>query len=299
MSAMKNGGEGIEPEAVDVRDPQRFAYLGTNRSIIVRRSLLATALGSIPVPVVDDYVAGRVLAGLLMRVAEQRKVDLPQGSAELLADPRESSTIRHATVTAITLVALRLAWRKFSALMAASQGAEEMATTFQFATLFDHYCAKLHVGGAIDRKRAYYLRKAIHETVERTEKSTLVAGFRDGARVLGRSLLEAPRWLTTRLTTLAQRWVATRGNPDATFDPAADVAAAGETKWLDRATQAVESRLGGIGHDYLSVLVDDFERRWNAILAAQAAEEKAGQKAGENAGEIPGTKTPPPASGSN
>jgi len=287
MSASKNGSEGVEPEHVVAYDPQRFAYLAANRSIIVRRSLLATALGSIPVPVVDDYIAGRVLAGLLMRVAEQRKVDLPQGSAELLADPRESSTMRHATITAISLVALRMAWNKFSALLQVSQGAEEMATNFQFATLFDHYCAKLHVGGAVDRKQAYQLRKAMHETVEHMEKAALVSVFRDGARVLGRSLLEAPRWLTNRLGTLAQRWVATRGNAEATFDPAADVAETGETKWLDRATQAVEARLAGLGHDYLAVLIDGFERRW---AAAQAAAQTA---------QTGGDKPPGPAAGSN
>jgi hypothetical protein len=271
-------GEGIEAEKIEARDPQRFTHLGANRSVIVRRSLMATALGAvIPVPVMDEYVAGRVRAGLLMRLAEQRKVDLPQSSAELLADPKESSTIRHATLTAMTLVALRLAWRKFFALLAAGRGAEEMASTFQFATLFDHYCAKLHVGGAIDRKRAYDLRGAIHDTVERTEKATLVSVFRDGGRVLGRSLLEAPRWLTTRLGTLAQRWVSSRGNPEATFDPAADLGQEGdgETQWLDRAAQAVESRLGGVGHDYLGALIDDFEGRWQAVCTANAAAEKA------------------------
>jgi hypothetical protein len=208
-----------------------------------------------------------VRAGLLMRLAEQRKVDLPQGAAELLADPKEDSTVRHATLTAMTLIALRMAWRKFFALLAAGRGAEEMASTFQFATLFDHYCAKIHVGGGIDRKRAYELRAVIHDTVERTEKATLVAVFRDGGRVLGRSLLEAPRWITTRVGTLAQRWISTRGNAEATFDPAADIAPEGETQWLDRASKAVEERLGGVGHDYLGILIDDFERRWAAAVA--------------------------------
>jgi hypothetical protein len=264
-------GPGIWPEAVPPTDPKRFAHLVVNRSLVVRRSLLATALGGvIPVPVMDDYVAGRVRAGLLMRLAEQRKVDLPRPSAELLADPKESSTIRHATITAVTLIALRLAWRKFFALLAAGRGAEEMAATFQFATLFDHYCAKIHVGGGIDRKRAHELRAVIFATVERTEKATLTAVFRDGGRVLGRSLLEAPRWLSGRLGTLAQRWVSTRGNPEATFDPAAEVAPEGESQWLDRAAHAVEERLAGVGHDYLGVLVDDFEERWAAVTAAAA-----------------------------
>ena len=264
-------GPGIEPEKVEAQDAGRFAYLAVNRPVIVRRALLSTALGGvIPVPVMDEYVSGRVRAGLLMRLAEQRKVDLPQSAAELLADPPEASTVRHATLTAMTLIALRLAWRKFFALLAAGRGAEEMASTFQFATLFDHYCAKIHVGSGIDRKRAFELRAVILATVERTEKATLVAVFRDGGRVLGRSLLEAPRWITTRLGTLAQRWVSTRGNAEATFDPAADLAPEGETQWLDRASKAVEDRLGGVGQDYLGILIDDFERRWAASVSQAA-----------------------------
>jgi hypothetical protein len=253
----------IEPERVEVRDGKRLHYLGANRGLIVKRSLLATAVGGvIPIPVVDDYVASRVRAGLLMKLAEQRQVDLPQSSAELMGDPREGSALRNATLTAITLIALKLAWRKVFAVLAAGRGAEEMANTFQFATLFDHYCAKLHVGAGIDRQRASELRALIHGTVERTEKVALVAIFRDGSRILGRSLLEAPRWLTTRLGTLAQRWMSTRGDVAATFDPAADVAASGQSQWLDRASAAIEERLGLLGSDYLSLLIDDFERGW-------------------------------------
>ncbi len=259
-----HGAVSVEAEKLEIRDAARFRYLSANRGLIVKRSLLATVVGGlIPIPVVDDYVASRVRAGLLMKLAEQRHVDLPQSSAELMGDPREPSMIRHATLTAITLVALKLAWRKVFAVLAAGRGAEEMATTFQFATLFDHYCAKLHVGAAIDRQRASELRQHIHQTVERTGKATLVAVFRDGSRILGRSMLEAPRWLSTRLVTLAQRWTSTRGNVAATFDPAAEVAAgAGETQWLDRASSAVEERLSLLGNDYLTILIDDFDRRW-------------------------------------
>jgi hypothetical protein len=253
----------VEAERVEVRDGKRLQYLAANRGLIVKRSLLATLAGGIiPIPVVDDYVASRVRAGLLMKLAEQRHVDLPQSAAELMGDPREGSTLRNATITAITLVALKMAWRKVFALLAAGRGGEEMVNTFQFATLFDHYCARLHVGAAIDRQRASELRTLIHQTVDRTEKAALIAIFRDGSKILGRSLLEAPRWLTTRLGTLAQRWTSTRGDVAATFDPGADVGASGQTQWLDRASGAVEERLSLLGTDYLALLIDDFERRW-------------------------------------
>src|SRR6185295_15610258 len=68
------------------RGPHRTTgHLGSNRSLIIRRSLLATAVGGVvPIPVMDDYLAGRVRAGMLMRIAERRHVDLLPSSAELL-----------------------------------------------------------------------------------------------------------------------------------------------------------------------------------------------------------------------
>jgi hypothetical protein len=284
----------VVPERVEPRDPRQLAHLAANRGIIVKRSLMVTAVGAvIPVPVMDEYVAGRVRAGLLMKLAQLRNVDLPPSAAELMGDPREASMVRNATLTAITLVALKLAWRKIFALLAAGRGAEEMVSNFQYATLFDHYCATMHVGGPVDRQRAADLRKVMHATVERTEKATLTAIFRDGGKILGRSLLEAPRWVSLRLTSLAQRWVSTRGDVSATFDSAADVAAEGENQWLDRASSAVESRLGDLGTDYLAILIEDFEARWakHTSDAAEAAAKKPAS-AGASTGASPGETTP-------
>ncbi len=294
----------IDAELVEAPRPERVAHLRDNRPLIIKRSLLATALGGmIPIPVVDDYVAGRVRAGLLMRLAEQRQVDLAASSAELLGDPREGSGLRNATITAMTLVALKFAWRKFFALLAAGRGAEEMATTFQFATVFDHYCSRVHVGGPIDRDRAARLRRVIHETVAAHEKTALVTVFREGGKVLARSVLQAPGWVQARLATLAQRWFATRGNVGATLDAAADLPD-GESQWLDKATATVEGRLGAYG-GYLAELLTDFEERWKASEEAHAKAgggEGGGGEGGEphasDSGEKPMPR-PPGASGKN
>lgn len=262
----RNGQDDRKPvlvgaEQVSEPDPLRLAHLAENRTLIVKRSLLATALGAfVPLPVMDEYVAGRVRSGLYMRLATSRNVDLPSSAADVLAEPREGSTARNATITAATLVALKLAWKKFFALLAVGRGAEEMATNFQFATVWDHYCARLHVGGGVSRAHADELRRAIHSSVDRVEKATLVAVFRDGSRILGRSALEAPRWMSQRLAAHAQRWVRTGGNPAAA--PLEDLPVGEDTAWLDRAAHAVEERLATVGNDYLGILVDHFEERW-------------------------------------
>lgn len=252
----------VGAELVTGGDPDRLAHLAQNRPFIIRRSLLATALGGfIPLPVMDDLISGRVRAGLYMRLAETRQVDLPQTAADLLADPRDTSTLRNATLLAATLIAIKLAWRKFFALLAAGRGAEEMATTFQFASLVDHYCAKLHVGGGVSRSQASELRKVILVAIERTEKVVLVSVFREGGKVLGRSILEAPRWVSDRLSGHAERWVQTGGRPDAPFGSAVNPGTP-EAAWLERAARAVEARLASVGTEYVAKLVDRFEEAW-------------------------------------
>jgi len=252
---------GVEP--VTPRDPRRLDHLGQNRRLIVRRSLLASALGGlIPVPVMDDLVAGRVRAGLYMKLAATRQVDLPAPSAEILAEAKGGSALRNITITAATLLALKLAWRKFFAMLAVGRGAEEMATVFQAATLFDHYGAKLHVGGAISRAQAVELRQAIHTSVGRTSKTKLVGAFREGGRILGRSVLEAPAWVSRSLARHAERWLRTGGHPEAVPAGWPPEETEEERTWLDRAAHAVDEGLSNLGQGYLEDLIDDFETEW-------------------------------------
>ena len=243
----------------------RLDHLAENRRLVVRRALIATAVGgAIPIPVLDDYFAGRVRAGMLMKIGERRQVDIASSSAELLGDPRDGTAVRNATMTAATLLALKLAWRKYFAVLALGRRAEEMATTFQLGVLFDHYCAKLHVGGEIDRTQATLLRVTIHGALAESERAALVTAFREGTRVLGQSALEAPAWMSAKVERAAHRWAESGGrsaDPGDALD--ADEAGVG-ARWVDRAAGAVEERLARAGHGYLLGLVTAFERRLKA-----------------------------------
>lgn len=246
----------------------RLDHLRPHRRLIVRRSLLATVVGGVvPIPVADDYVSGRVRAGLLMKLAEKRQVDLAQSSAELLADPREGSLVRNATLTAAMLLAMKLAGRKLFAVLAVGRRAEEMAMTFQMGTLFDHFCARLHVGAGLDRTQAIRLRAVIHATLAETEKGAVVGVFRDGGRIMGRSMLEAPAWVSARFQKAAEQWVRSGGQPGVTLPDDDAAPAPGEARWLDRAAGTVEDGLVRLGQSYLDRLITVFERRWSAALA--------------------------------
>jgi hypothetical protein len=220
----------------------------------------------------DEYLSGRVKAGMLMRLAERRQVDLASSSAELLGDPRGTTAMRNATLTAATLLALKMAWRKFFALLAVSRRAEEMASTFQMGTLFDHYCVKMHVGAGIDRPRAIELREVMHASMAQAERAAVVNAFKEGGRVLGQTLLEAPAWANEKIERAARRWAASGGTTtDATPGSDDDVGNDEQARWLDRASGEVEERLG-IGKEYLVSLVRTFERRWREHERAKESE---------------------------
>jgi hypothetical protein len=278
----KNGDQngdaaGNEPELIVLPGgagkmvPGELDHLAANRRFIVQRSLLATAVGGvIPLPVMDEYLAGRVKAGMLMKLAERRQVDLAPSSAELLGDPRGGTAMRNATLTAATLLALKLAWRKFFAVLAVGRRAEEMASTFQLGTLFDHYCTKMHVGAGLDRARAIELREVMHAALAEAERTAVVNAFREGSRVLGQTVLEAPAWANSKIERAARRWSQSGGtSTDAIPGLDDDGAQADDARWLDRASSEVEGRLG-LGHEYLVGLVRTFERRWRTAENARA-----------------------------
>ena len=254
----------VVPDASD----DGVSHLAENRRLIVRRSLLATAVGGvIPIPVLDDYFAGRVRAGMLAKIAERRRVDLAPGSADLLGDAREGNTVRNATLFAAALLALKLAWRKFFAVVAIGRRADEMATSYQLGMVFDHYCAKVHVGAGIDRAQAVLLRQVIFTALSESEKQAFVGAFREGSKVLGRSFMEAPNWLSDRVRLAAERW-AESGGRSTDPDEVPDIGeTTDEARWVDRAAAAVESRLGRVEQGYLGGLMQTFERHWKAALA--------------------------------
>jgi len=138
----------------------------------------------------------------------------------------------------------------------------------------------LHVGGEIDRHQAALLRYAIHGALAESERAALVAAFRDGSKVLGRSALEAPAWMSARIERAAKRWADSGGRSadpgDLDLDGDGDREGA---RWLDRASAAVEERLSRAGQSYLVGLVGTFERHWKAALEAARRDQAPGPTA--------------------
>lgn len=146
--------------------------------LVISRSLLAAAAGVVPVPVLDDLVASFVRARMLRQLAERRQVDLTRDALAILSDEPQASRLRHFAVTGVTLIALRKAWRKLFVLLAAGRRAEEVAHCFELGMLFDHYCARHHVGPALDAERAAKLRAAFDAVGQKVRREAAVAAAR-------------------------------------------------------------------------------------------------------------------------
>ena len=249
----------VAAEPVAPRSTDHLHHLAAHRGLIVRRALLMGAIrGFLPVPVLDERLAGRVRAGLLAKLATGRQVDLPPAAAAVLGTDEGAGA--SLTLTAGAMIFAKFAGRKLFALAAAGYGADEMARNFYRATLFDHYCAKLHVGGPITEPDAATLRRAIESELHASGSDPVLAAFREGSRILGRSLLQAPRWLSRRIVKLAERFARTGGNPDV-LDSMPELPD-GDDTWIERASQAVEDAISRTAGAHLAKTVDNFVRRW-------------------------------------
>lgn len=162
----------------------RGEHLTQNRPQILLRSLLVGLCGVIPVPVLDDAVSEGLRRGLLRRIAQSRQVDIDEAALDVLcAAGAEKETVGLGLTAALGSVLAFLrkrAWpRRILRVLTLLRQMGEAQRVFQQATLFDHYCARHHVGPGIDAAAALSLRvsfdaaasaagrEAVGETVEK------------------------------------------------------------------------------------------------------------------------------------
>lgn len=171
-------------------------HLGQHRGMIVGRAAMASAISLLPVPVLDELLAGAVRETLLRRIAELRRVDIDDAAIALLADVSRGDLLRLAIDASAAAVVWKRAWRRAAATLRVARRADEFAATFALATLFDHYCARHHVGLGIDQARAHELRAAIDDAVAAARRGLVQRAVRrSGALLSGapRALLLAVR----------------------------------------------------------------------------------------------------------
>lgn len=200
-------------------------HLDKHRGMIVGRAVVAGAVSLLPVPVLDELLAGAVRETLLRRIAELRRVDVDDAAIALLADVSGGDLLRLAIDASAAALMWKSAWRRATSTLRVARRADEFAATFALATLFDHYCARHHLGMGIDLARARQLRAAIDGAV---------AGARKGL------VRRAVRSSTALITGVPRALLhAVRPPPDAALEVVVEKSARGRT--IHRAAALLES----------------------------------------------------------
>jgi uncharacterized protein (DUF697 family) len=157
-------------------------HLDANRPLILGRALMSGAASLVPVPYIDELLAAMVRESLIRRLAEIRSVDIDPHAVQAVAAPHGSRLLTAATLGSAALGATRRAFRRIAASLLIVRRVDEAMQTFQVGTLFDHYCARHHVGLGLDAARAAKLRKAMDVAIRQTHGDAVQKGFRASLR---------------------------------------------------------------------------------------------------------------------
>jgi hypothetical protein len=215
-------------------------HLDSNRRLIIGRALLSGAAGLVPVPYLDDIVAGAVRSALLRQVAERRAVDADRNALAELSTPHGSRILSAATLGAAALGGARRAWRHVATSILLVRRVDEAVQTFQIGTLFDHYCARHHVGLGLDGERARQLRKSMDQAIRVARNDAVDRTFKKTLRASSGVLVAAAKRLLPRLRKQ---------------DDASDAQ-------LEVAVEKVEAELQGPSSAYVAALVGAFDVAW-------------------------------------
>ena len=250
-------------------------YLASQRRTIIARAIAGSLAGALPIPLLDDWARGLVLGGGYRRIAAAHHIDLDLAAQKTLVHGTSPPpSIADLAASGIMLRLAGRAARRMLVALATIDRARSAARTFVTMTLFDHYCAKLHTGLAIDAATALALRDEIGRAIDQTPGALAFHPFRRGALSAVRATLRAPLELADLATRGALRRLLARrtGVTDAEavdeLDQAVETALASKTGFLSRTVAAVEVQLSAEANPFLDSALDALDVRWRARVAA-------------------------------
>jgi hypothetical protein len=155
--------------------------------------------------------------------------------------------------------------------------ARSAARTFITMTLFDHYCARLHTGMAIDAATALALREEIGRAIDQTPGALAFHPFRRGALSAARATMRAPLELADMIAGGRLRKLLTRKSEVAEaevvdeLEQTIDATLAEKSGFLSRTVAAVEVQLSPDVNPFIDAALYALDVRWRARVAAMAA----------------------------
>ena len=254
---------------------QRRDYLDGQRRTIIARSVLGGIAGAVPVPFLDDWAISTILGGGYRRIAAAHQVDLDSEAVKALVHGTTPppSLAGMAAGGIMFRVAGRAARRMMFALATINR-ARSAARSFVAMTLFDHYCAKLHTGLALDGPTALALREEIGRAIDNTPGALAFHPFRRGVLSAARATLRAPLELADIASRgglrrlLAKKTEVTEAEHVDSLEQAMEAALAKQEGFLSRTVSAVEVQLSSEVNPYLDGAIESLDRRWRARVAA-------------------------------
>jgi glutamate 5-kinase len=131
--------------------------------------------------------------GTLRRIAEARQVDASPEALRAVADgPSSPPTWKSLASASLLPLIMKKSLRKAMVLFAAARRADDVLQSFAVATLFDHYCAQLHVGAGLDVASGRLLRADMDAVLGSARGHVVSRLFRRALSATGRAAVRAP-----------------------------------------------------------------------------------------------------------
>jgi hypothetical protein len=256
---------------------QRRDYLAGQRRSIIARSIIGSLAGMIPVPFLDDMAVAAILGNGYRSIAQKHHVDLTQEAVNALvhgqSNPPKLASLAVGGVLA--RVASRAAKRMMVAIAAVNR-ARSAARTYTFMTLFDHYCAKLHTGLALDGPTALALREEITKSIDAAPGALAFHPFRRAALASARATVRAPLELADLVSGGRLRKALTSKSEVAEPEQVDDIEQMMErvlsekSNFLARTVASVESQLSAEVNPFLDGAIESLDVRWRARMSVKA-----------------------------
>jgi hypothetical protein len=242
------------------------AYLAANRRLIIGRSLVAAAAGGLPVPVLEDWLVSRVQRGTIRKIADSRSVDADDQAVRAVADGSERPP-DWAEIAGGTVLSRLLArqWRRLLLIYLVARRAQAATRGFLVGSLFDHYCARLHVGMGLDGPRGTELRALIDRAIAETPGGIGRRVFRRGVLRAARVGVRAPLKLADAVTGgMVRRLLSKNQEIEAVqvVDDAIEQQLKARKSFLSRSAAALELQLAAEANPYIERLLDNFDQLW-------------------------------------
>ncbi|HEY4239569.1 MAG TPA: hypothetical protein VGM88_07120 [Kofleriaceae bacterium] len=251
-------------------------YLTGQRREIIARSVAASLVGAVPLPFLDDWAIGAILGAGYRHVAAAHQIDLdPDAVKALVFGDTSAPSIVEMAGSAIAVRLVGRTARRMAIAMVLVNRARQAARTFLTMTLFDHYCAKLHRGGALDAPTARALRLEIGRAIDATPGALALHPFRKGLVAAARASLRTPLRLADFASRGAIRRLLSRKSDVDDAEAVDDLEAALERALAEksnvfaRAVASVEANLSAEGNPFLDSAIESMDMRWRARLAVE------------------------------